>query len=126
MNKKVLIAEDEPYIVESLGFVLSHAGFTVHAVNDGREVIPAVREHQPTVVVLDLMLPHTNGFEILKMLKSDDVLNSIPILMLTAKGQEQDRATAESLGVDAFTTKSFSNREVVDCVSKLSNRIHES
>lgn len=123
MNKQVLIAEDEPYIVESLGFVLSHAGYTVTAVDDGRKVLDCVKDQQPDVVILDLMLPHRNGFEILKQLKNEETLKTIPILMLTAKGQEQDRSTAEQLGVDAFITKPFSNREVLDCVNKLSQRI---
>ncbi len=119
MKKHVLIAEDEPHIVESLSFVLERSGYTVSAVSDGMEVIDRVKLHHPDVIVLDVMLPSRNGFEVLKLLKSDNKLTRIPVLMLTAKGQEQDRATANSLGVDAFITKPFSNREVVDCLNML-------
>jgi DNA-binding response OmpR family regulator len=67
------------------------------------------------------MLPNKNGFEILKELKSDSTVTNIPVLMLTAKGQQQDRATARQLGVDAFITKPFSNREVLECINKLAD-----
>jgi len=119
LTKHILIAEDEPYIVESLGFVLTHAGYTVSAVRDGQAVFSAVSEQLPALLILDLMLPNKNGFEVLKQLRSDSRLKYIPVMMLTAKGQEQDKNTAEQLGVDAFMTKPFSNREVVDCVHAL-------
>lgn len=119
LTKQILIAEDEPYIVESLGFVLGQAGLSVTAESDGSVVLRRVRELTPDVVILDLMLPNKNGFEILKELKNDPDLAAIPVLVLTAKGQNQDRTTAEQLGADAFITKPFSNREVLKCVQKL-------
>lgn len=119
MGKRVLIAEDEPHIVESLSFVLERSGYEVVAVTDGKTVVDDVRRYAPDVLVLDVMLPNRNGFEVLKALKGDKDLASTPVLMLTAKGQEQDRATAGSLKVDAFITKPFSNREVVDCIARL-------
>lgn len=119
MTKQILIAEDEPYIVESLGFVLGQAGLSVTAESDGSVVLRRVRELTPDVVILDLMLPNKNGFEILKELKNDPDLAAIPVLVLTAKGQNQDRTTAEQLGADAFITKPFSNREVLKCVQAL-------
>lgn len=119
LTDQILIAEDEPYIVESLGFVLGQAGYSVTAENDGSVVLRRVREVAPDVVILDLMLPNKNGFEILKELKNDPDLFSTPVLVLTAKGQNQDRTTAEQLGADAFITKPFSNREVLACVQRL-------
>lgn len=119
MNDQIFIAEDEPYIVESLGFVLGQAGYSVSAENDGAVVLDRVRELMPDVVILDLMLPNKNGFEILKELKHDARLLHTPVLVLTAKGQNQDRTTAEQLGADAFITKPFSNREVLECVQQL-------
>lgn len=119
MNEQIFIAEDEPYIVESLGFVLGQAGYSVTAENDGSVVLSRVRDAGPDVVILDLMLPNKNGFEILKELKHDPDLMSTPVLVLTAKGQNQDRTTAEQLGADAFITKPFSNREVLECVQRL-------
>lgn len=121
MNEQIFIAEDEPYIVESLGFVLSNAGYSITAESNGTEVVRKVRETRPDVVILDLMLPDRNGFEILKELKNDPDLKSIPVLILTARGQAQDRSTAEQLGADAFVTKPFSNREVLECVRRLAH-----
>lgn len=121
MNENIFIAEDEPYIVESLGFVLTNAGYTVTPESNGAQVVARIRQTRPRVVILDLMLPERNGFEILKELKSDPDLQGIPVLILTAKGQTQDRSTAEQLGADAFITKPFSNRAVLECVGRLAD-----
>jgi len=121
VNKNILIAEDELYIIESLRFILEQEGYIVSEVHDGQHVVSCVRNASPHVLILDLMLPNQNGFEILKELKSDTVVKNIPVLMLTAKGQQQDRTTARQLGVDAFITKPFSNREVLECVNNLAN-----
>ncbi|MCZ7597949.1 MAG: response regulator [Gammaproteobacteria bacterium] len=119
MPQRVLIAEDEPHIVESLRFILDLEGYEVRTVIDGREVVDAVRRYMPNVVILDVMMPNRNGFEVLKSLKADSELASVPVLMLTAKGQERDRATALGLGADVFVTKPFSNRDVLDRVRRL-------
>jgi DNA-binding response OmpR family regulator len=119
LNKVVLIAEDEPSIVMSLSFILNQEGYVVGEVLDGNQVVEKIREMHPGVVILDLMLPNRNGFEILKEVKNDPALQHIPILMLTAKGQQHDRSAAKQLGVDALITKPFSNREVLRCVEKL-------
>src|SRR3546814_10098685 len=71
------------------------------------------------VLILDVMLPHRTGFEILKLIKTDPRLARIPVMVLTAKGQERDRRTAENLGADAFVTKPFSNQDVVDRIKQL-------
>ncbi len=122
MGKKILVAEDEPYITESLSFVLNHAGYQVLTESDGAEVVKKTRRLRPDVVILDLMLPNKNGFEILKQLKSDDELKQIPVMVLTAKGQHEDRTTTGQLGADAFITKPFSNREVLASVNQLANQ----
>jgi DNA-binding response OmpR family regulator len=121
VNKNILIAEDELYIIESLRFILEQEGYSVSEVHDGKHVMNCVRSAPPHVLILDLMLPNKNGFEILKELKSDAAIKNVTVLMLTAKGQQQDRTTARQLGVDAFITKPFSNREVLECVNKLAN-----
>ena len=115
----VLIVEDEIYIIESLRFILNQEGYDVFEVHDGNDAINLAREHQPDVIILDLMLPNKNGFEILKEIKKDPGLCHIRVLMLTAKGQQQDRTNADQLGVDAFITKPFSNSEVLSCVRGL-------
>lgn len=123
LNAHVLIAEDEPYIVESLGFVLNNAGFSITPESNGAAVVAKVRDSRPDVVILDLMLPDRNGFAVLKELKHDPDLKSIPVLILTAKGQAHDRSTAEQLGADAFITKPFSNRQVLECVGRLARQV---
>ncbi len=119
MSIRVLIAEDEPHIIESLSFVLGREGFDVSAVLDGESVIEHLRSERPNVVILDVMLPQLNGFEVLKRIKSDPSLAAIPVIILTAKGQAQDRRMAEEIGVDGFMTKPFSNRDIVDEVRRL-------
>lgn len=119
MKEHVFIAEDEPYIVESLSFILGQSGYSVTSEKDGAVVLTRIRDTRPELVILDLMLPNKNGFEILKELKNDPLLKDMPVLVLTAKGQNQDRSTAEQLGADAFITKPFSNRSVVECVGDL-------
>ena len=122
MATQVLIVEDEPNIVELLTFLLEREGCEIRAAFDGEEAMTALRQELPDVVILDLMLPKQNGFEILKLVRADPNLKKLPVLMLTAKGQDKDRRVAEELGVDAFITKPFSNRDVVECVVRLSNR----
>jgi DNA-binding response OmpR family regulator len=119
MATRVLIAEDEPNIVESLSFMLRRADYDVVSVVDGEAALAELRKQRPELMILDLMLPRLNGFEVLKAVKSDPALSSMPILILTAKGQAQDRRLAEEMGVDAFMTKPFSNREIMDEVGRL-------
>jgi len=119
LKERILLAEDEPYIVESLGFVLGQAGYEVDSEEDGAAVVDRVRAARPKLVILDLMLPNRNGLQVLKDLKNDPELGHIPVLILTAKGQSHDRTAAEQLGADAFITKPFSNRDVLDRVATL-------
>ena len=119
MTTRVLIAEDEPNIVESLTFLLRRAGYDVASVLDGEAALAHLRTRAPDLMILDLMLPRRNGFEVLKAVKADPSLRSVPVLVLTAKGQPQDRKRAEEIGIDAFITKPFSNREIVDAVRRL-------
>jgi DNA-binding response OmpR family regulator len=116
---RVLLAEDEPHIVESLSFVLTRAGYLVSAALDGEDALLRLRSDPPDIVILDLMLPRRNGFEVLKAIKSDATMRAIPVIVLTAKGQAQDRRLAEEIGADAFMTKPFANRDIVDEVRRL-------
>lgn len=119
MTIRVLIAEDEPHIVESLGFVLQRNGYEVVSVFDGEAAMTRLRSDPPDMMILDVMLPRLNGFEVLKQVKSDPALRSIPVIILTAKGQAHDRRMAEEIGVDGFMTKPFSNREIVEELRRL-------
>lgn len=119
MRSSVLIVEDEPYIVESLKFLLEREGHTVNAVLDGDAALGAIERSSPDLVVLDIMLPKRNGFEILKWIRANAATRSVKVLILTAKGQDADRKKAIEFGVDAFVTKPFSNKDVVDRVNAL-------
>lgn len=118
----VLLIEDEANIAEAIRFILSRAGFTVRALADGRQVLSAVAERRPDLVILDLMLPGQSGLEILTALRADPATAELPVMMLTAKGQGRDREAAERAGVSAFMTKPFSNAEILQSVRALAGR----
>ena len=119
MKKRVLLVEDEPNIIEAITFLLSREGWHVDTQKDGATAVKRVRELQPDLLMLDHMLPGKSGLDILKDLRSDDQFKSLPILMLTARGQMRDRAEAEAAGVSRFMTKPFSNTEVLAAVRVL-------
>ena len=120
----ILIAEDEPSILESLDFILRRAGWSIAAVTDGEAVLSTLRRTPPKLVVLDVMLPRRSGFDVLKQIRADDLLRELPVLILTAKGQAKDRRTAEELGADGFVTKPYANAEVIDEVRRLIGAAH--
>ena len=119
MAVDVLIAEDEPSILESLDFILRRAGWSIDSATDGEAALEKVRRSRPRVLVLDVMLPRRSGFDVLKQLRADGDTKDLPVLILTAKGQQQDRRIAEELGADGFVTKPYSNAEVVGAVRQL-------
>ncbi len=119
MTKSVLLAEDEPNIVESIRFLLQRAGFEVMVATDGRQALEMALAQRPTVLVLDLMLPEMDGYEVLRKLRADPAGETLPVLILTAKGQRVDRETALENGADQFMTKPFANAEIVAAVSEL-------
>ena len=119
MAKRVLLAEDEANIAESITFLLERAGFEISVEKDGRKALDAVMADAPDVLVLDVMLPGLDGYEILRKLRADRRGESLPVLMLTAKGQREDREMALKCGADLFITKPFSNAEIVSAVRKL-------
>jgi DNA-binding response OmpR family regulator len=122
MTQTVLLAEDEPNIVESLTFLLKRAGFKIKVASDGRQALDTALEKQPAVLVLDLMLPELDGYEVLRRLRADPKGEKLPVLMLTAKGQRIDRETALECGADLFMTKPFSNAEITAAVVELASR----
>ena len=122
MTKTVLLAEDEPNIVESLTFLLERAGFKIKVASDGRQALDTALEQQPAVLVLDLMLPELDRYEVLRRLRADSRGEKLPVLMLTAKGQRIDRETALECGADLFMTKPFANSEIIAAVVELASR----
>ena len=111
---RILIVEDEPNIAESLSFILRRAQFDVDTVTDGAEALSRLRRQAFGAVVLDIMLPGMNGFDVLRAIRADKALAALPVIVLTAKGQAKDRKTAEMIGASAFITKPFSNAEIVE------------
>jgi len=115
----ILIAEDEPSILESLDFILRRAGWSIGTVTDGDAALEAVRRLKPRVLVLDVMLPKRSGFDVLKQIRAGSDTHALPVMILTAKGQQQDKRIAEELGADVFVTKPYANAEVVGAVRQL-------
>lgn len=119
MGKNVLLIEDEPNIIEAIRFILSRDGWNVKTHSDGANAIEAVRAKQPDIVILDVMLPGKSGFDILRELRADPAHAALPILMLTARGQQKDRDMAQAAGVSVFMTKPFSDTEMLNAVNAL-------
>lgn len=119
MAVDVLIAEDEPSILESLDFILRRAGYSIESVTDGDAALAAIRRERPRLVVLDVMLPKRSGFEVLKHIRANQITRDLPVMILTAKGQAQDRRIAEELGASSFVTKPYANADVVGTVKRL-------
>mgnify|MGYP000066508861 FL=1 len=119
MAKKILIADDEQNIVISLEFLMKREGFTVCIAADGQEAIDKVRSETPDLVLLDIMMPRKNGYEVCQEIRSDPQLQGTRILMLTAKGREMEVTKGLAMGADAYMTKPFSTRELVTRVKSL-------
>ena len=112
-ESRILIVEDEPAIAEVLEYNLAKEGYTVSIEYRGDTALEIIRQNPPDLVILDLMLPGLDGLELTRILKRDARTNQIPLLMLTAKGEEVDRIVGLELGADDYITKPFSPREVV-------------
>ncbi|WP_299788218.1 response regulator [uncultured Marivita sp.] len=119
MSKQVLLIEDEPNIIEAISFILSRDGWTVKTHSNGADAVELVKQRQPDVLILDVMLPGKSGYDILRELRDDPISAGVPVLMLTARGQTKDREIAERAGCDAFMTKPFSNADVLETVRAL-------
>ncbi|TVT44778.1 MAG: response regulator [Denitromonas halophila] len=118
-SKKILIADDEPNIVISLEFLMKREGFDVSIAGDGEEAIAKIRSDSPDLVLLDVMMPKKSGFDVCQEVKADPALSATRILMLTAKGRDTEMAKGLALGADAYMTKPFSTKDLVDQVHQL-------
>ncbi len=119
MGKTVLIADDEPNIVVSLEFLLKREGYRVLIARDGEQALRMVREENPDLMLLDVMMPLLSGHEVCEAVRADPALAATRILMLTAKGRPTDVAKGEALGADAYVTKPFSTRELAERVAAM-------
>lgn len=119
MSKTLLIVDDEPNIVISLEFLLKREGFQVAVAGDGEEALRMVGEIKPDLVLLDIMLPLKNGFEVCQEIRAHPDWQSIKILMLTAKGRDTEVQKGMALGADAYLTKPFATKDLVAKVKEL-------
>ena len=116
MGKRVLVVDDEPNIVMSLEFLMRRAGFEVAVARNGREALDALEGSPPDLLLLDVMMPEFDGYEVCERIRARPEWSGTKIVMLTARGREVERERGLALGADAYVTKPFSTRELVDQV----------
>lgn len=116
MAKRILIVDDEPNIVLSLEYLMRQRGYAVTTARDGDEALAAVDTEAPDLVLLDVMMPRKDGYEVCQLLRERSDLADMPIIMLTAKGREVEREKGLSMGADDYITKPFATQDVVNRV----------
>jgi DNA-binding response OmpR family regulator len=122
MTGSVLIVDDEPNIVHSLRFLMTDAGLDVRIAKDGDAALAAIAQRVPDVVLLDVMLPGSDGYEVCRMIRMNPAWREVRIIMLTARGRDSERAKGLEIGADAYITKPFSTRELVEQVKRFLGR----
>lgn len=125
MAERILIVDDEPDILELVRYNLDQAGYKTSCVTSGEEALKVTRSAPPDLIVLDLMLPGIDGLDVCRILKADDEAKTIPILMLSARGEESDIIKGLELGAEDYITKPFSPRVLVARVKAVSRRVKE-
>ena len=118
MGKRILLVEDEKNIILGVRTCLDAVGYEIKVAENGEEAMERIAKGHPDLILLDLMLPKVNGFEVLESLKSDPKTAGIPVVVLTAKAEEEDRQKAAELGADAYMTKPFKPQELWDLLEK--------
>ncbi len=116
MSKRVLIVDDEVNIVISLEFLLEQAGYYVRVAHNGQEGLEKIATFEPDLILLDVMMPRLNGFDVCQKVRENPGWNHIKIIMLTAKGREAEITKGLALGANAYITKPFSTRELLTAV----------
>src|SRR5512144_538643 len=118
-RRRILVVDDEERMVRFIRMNLEHDGFQVAEAFNGKQAIQKLRDVTPDLILLDVMMPDMDGFEVLKMIRE---VSSVPVIMLTAKGEEDDRVRGLELGADDYITKPFSPRELVSRVRAVLRR----
>lgn len=118
---KIVLIEDEQHIAEALEFLFSQQGWAVVSHNDGATAAGLIKAEAPDIVVLDIMILNKNGLDVLRELREDGSTADLPVLMLTAKGQANNRTAAELAGATQFMTKPFSNSELLHAIRTLTS-----
>ncbi len=119
-NKRVVCIEDEPEMIDLVRLILSRKGFDVIGANGGIEGLEVVREEEPDLILLDLMMPDMDGWEVYQQIKADAKLRSIPVVVVTAKAQSIDKVLGLHIAkVDDYITKPFGPQELLDSVEQI-------
>jgi len=119
MTHKILIVDDEPNIVISLEFLMNQCGYEVAIARDGEEALAQITAFQPDLLLLDVMLPLRSGFEVCQRIRENRAWDRVKVLMLSAKGRDVEVSKGLALGADAYITKPFSTKELVEEVRSL-------
>ncbi|WP_428623189.1 response regulator transcription factor [Sedimenticola sp.] len=119
MSQHILIVDDEKNIAISVDYLLRREGFEVSVAHDGEEGLRLIREERPDLILLDIMMPKLDGFQVCETVRQDPALADIRIVMLTAKGRDAEKEKGLALGADAYITKPFSTRELISQVKAL-------
>ncbi len=117
-NKKILIVDDEQDIVETLKFILEAQGYSCFCAYNGEDGLNLAKEIIPDLIILDVMMPKINGYKISRLLKYDNKYKNIPIIMVTARSQEQDKLIGEETGANEYISKPFELDEILAAVKK--------
>lgn len=118
-RNRILIIDDEPQIVRALELLMQREGFDVRSASDGVEALSAIEDVAPDLILLDLMMPRMDGFELCQKIRSNPAWKNMIIVILTAKGRDIEREKGMALGADHYVTKPFSTREVVQLIKSV-------
>lgn len=118
-KKKILLVDDEKDLVETVKFRLEANDYDVIAAYDGQEALAKARKEKPDLIILDLMLPKIDGYKVCRMLKFDEKYKAIPIILFTARAQESDQKMGKEVGADAYVTKPFEPKALLDKIKEL-------
>ena len=119
MKGKILVVDDEIYIVHILDFSLGMEGYDVVTALDGEQALEKIKSEKPDLIVLDIMMPKLDGYEVCKTIKSDSATKQIPVILLSAKGRNVDQKMGFDVGADDYITKPFSPRKLVERINQL-------
>jgi twitching motility two-component system response regulator PilG len=117
-KQKILVVEDEESLLKLESILLTSKGYAVRGVSNGKEALDAISEEQPDLVLLDIMLPEMDGFEVCRRIKSEESTRHIPVIMLTAKKSREDMARGETVGADWYITKPFKSAMVIETIQR--------
>lgn len=119
MGKRILVVDDEVQLVEMIKMRLEAAGYAISTAYDGQAALEKAKKDKPDIIILDLMLPKMDGYKVCGLLKNDTRYSGIPIILFTAKAQEEDVALGKSLGADAYITKPFDPKLLMTKIKEL-------